>query len=117
MKEKTCSKCKGYIDIATTKWDSPLCNYCFDQFGPVGIFQNAINEVNNVLIEGEKTHFQDEWRTSDFAKEHLIMGHIDHAIPHLKAAKLTKSKRQFIEELSHSVTRGLMALQLVLEDT
>lgn len=72
--------------------------------------KEAIKEVIGIMIEGEKTHKEDEWiRLS-------ISDHIKHASDHLSMASLvqitTDNSDHIREDLSHAATRCLMALQL-----
>lgn len=117
LSKDNCHRC-GYIVLADSEdWDHPLCPDCHQSHGPNGIFDLAINEINNVLFEGEKTHKKDEWRNG--SKKALISMHEEHAFQHIEQAIDQfhyGDKASELEELSHAATRCLMALQLFLEE-
>jgi|2_EtaG_2_1085320.scaffolds.fasta_scaffold14037_4 hypothetical protein len=115
-----CARCRNKAIIADTEaWDNPLCVECYIQHSPDGMFRDAMSEINNVIIEGEKTHSKDEWRKKNDLLDHLMhaKAHIQGAykvFPHLSDGK-EEDHKNLLEDISHAATRCLMALQLFKE--
>lgn len=108
----SCARCNGILLADSEHWDNPLCPNCYWEHSPQAMFPAAINEINNVIIEGEKTHKKDEWRTMDLK----IPTHLQHALDHIRAVDSKKDKEENLMNISHAATRCLMALQLLLEE-
>ena len=87
------------------KIESPM--FELPKFNPLRLFPKALDEVEKVMVEGEKKYPDNDWRDRD------PIEHLDHAHAHVESLWLGVGDD--IENASHTIARLLMWLEKAKE--